>query len=409
MLIGSQRPSGWVLALLVPLIILAWLALIVVLGWALSHVVRTLLTLILSGVIAYALTPMVSLLARWMPRWLAILLTYLIGFVVVLGLLGLVVVTAAAQVSSLAHALPGYANEAQQLQPLVLRVLQPLGVGPSQLQHARDSAVTSLEGAASIVAQSGLGIVQAVLGGVVDGVLILILSVYLTANGPGLGRWMRAQTPGRQRWRTRELIGTFNQVIGGYVRGTITMATLVGVLVGVGMAVLRVRYALLLGVLAFFMEFIPIVGVIVSGAVCVLVAVFQGWLLALFVVIYFGVVHVIEGDVVGPRVMGNAVGIHPAVALLALVAGSELFGLWGALFGAPLAGLLQALGTTLWRELRPSPVEGAVDGMNDAAGPPPAPPRREAVERRVPTQLVPRLAEAVRRWFRHSGSDGARK
>lgn len=241
---------------------------------------------------------------------------------------------------------------------------------------------------------------QAVIGTVVDGVLILILSVYLTANGPRLGRWMRAQTPGRERWRTRELIEIFNQVVGGYVRGTITMATLVGVLVGGGMAVLHVRYAVLLGVLAFFMEFVPIIGVVVSGAVCVLVAVFQGWLLALFVVIYFAVVHVIEGDVVGPRVMGKAVGIHPAVALVALVAGTELFGLWGALFGAPVAGLLQALVTTLWREFRRSTARGEVTGMTDAAGPQPVEPQGDALPHTALARIAGRLAADVRRRFR---------
>jgi predicted PurR-regulated permease PerM len=130
------------------------------------------------------------------------------------------------------------------------------------------------------------------------------------------------------------------------------MATLVGVLVGGGMLVLQVPYAILLGVLAFFMEFIPIVGVIISGAVCVVIALFQGWILALIVLGYFALVHIIEGDVVGPRVMGKAVGIHPATALIGLVAGTELFGLWGALFAAPLAGLLQAIGTAIWREVR---------------------------------------------------------
>jgi hypothetical protein len=64
------------------------------------------------------------------------------------------------------------------------------------------------------------------------------------------------------------------------------------------------------------------------------------------------VVHVIEGDVVGPRIMGKAVGIHPGVAIVALVAGSELFGIWGALFGAPLAGLLQAIAVVIFREVR---------------------------------------------------------
>jgi predicted PurR-regulated permease PerM len=186
----------------------------------------------------------------------------------------------------------------------------------------------------------------------VDTVLVLILSVYLVANQPRLVRWLREQAPPGQRRRANLLIAIVNQVVGGYVRGTLTMALLVGVLVGVGMGVAGVRYALLLGILAFFMEFVPVLGVIISGAVCVLVALFQGWVLAVVVGVYFAIVHVIEGDVVGPRIMGRAVGIHPAVALLALVAGSELFGLWGALFGAPIAGLLQAIATAIWKEVR---------------------------------------------------------
>ncbi|MDQ6878233.1 MAG: AI-2E family transporter, partial [Candidatus Dormibacteraeota bacterium] len=75
-------------------------------------------------------------------------------------------------------------------------------------------------------------------------------------------------------------------------------------------------------------------------------------LTAILVIVYFVVVHVIEGDVVGPRIMGKAVGIHPAVAIIALVAGSELFGIWGALFGAPLAGLIQAFAVAIYREIR---------------------------------------------------------
>src|SRR5207248_10162789 len=72
----------------------------------------------------------------------------------------------------------------------------------------------------------------------------------------------------------------------------------------------------------------------------------------LIVLAYFVIVHVIEGDVVGPRIMGRAVGIHPATGLVALVAGTEVFGVWGALFAAPLAGLLQAIIVVAWVEFR---------------------------------------------------------
>jgi predicted PurR-regulated permease PerM len=346
---GSPRLQR---ALLIPHLVLAWLALIVVVGWLLGHVTRALLILVLAALIAFALTPLINLLARWMPRAIAIATSYLVGFVVILALLSVVVVTAAMELSSFVGHLPAYQRQAEGVQPAVLSLLRPFGISASQLAQVEAQAVSELQRQATTAATDAVAVAQQVLGAIVDGVLVLILSVYLAASGPRLVRWAREQTPSGQRRRTAEVIGIVSQVVGGYVRGTLVLATLVGVLVGAGMAVLHVRYALLLGILAFFMEFVPVLGVLISGAVCVIVALFSGWLTAILVVIYFAVVHVIEGDVVGPRIMGRAVGIHPGVAIVALVAGSELFGIWGALFGAPLAGLLQAIVVVIFREIR---------------------------------------------------------
>jgi predicted PurR-regulated permease PerM len=344
--------TSWQRALYLPLIILAWLAVLLVGGWLLSHITTTLLVLGLSGVVAFALTPLVSLLARWLPRGLAITVAYLLGFVVVFGLLGLIVDTAANQVMALVEHLPAYQRQLHRFEPQLVNALRPFGVTRARIDAAQQHALTYVQSIGTMAATDALGIVTGIANTLINLVLILILSIYLTANGPRIARRLRRETPGRQRWRTSLLIDIVNQVVGGYIRGTLTMATLVGVLVGGGMLLLQVPYAILLGVLAFFMEFVPIVGVIISGAVCVLVALFKGWVLALIVIGYFALVHIIEGDVVGPRVMGKAVGIHPATALVGLVAGTELFGLWGALFAAPLAGLLQAIGTAAWHELR---------------------------------------------------------
>lgn len=337
---GSARLQR---ALLIPLVVLAWLALLIVAGWLLGHVTRALLIFVLAALIAFALTPLVNVLAGWMPRALALALSYLIGVIVVFGLLGVVVATAGAQLVSFAGEVPSELRRAQGLQSVLLGFLKPWGFTAPQLAELEAQAVSQLQRVGSTVANSALDVVQTVLGAIVDGVLVLILSVYLAASGPRLVRWLHEQAPTGQRRRTTILIGIVNQVVGGYIRGTLILATLVGVLVGVGMALLHVRYALLLGILAFFMEFVPVLGVMVSGAVCVVVALVTGWLNAILVAVYFVVVHVIEGDVVGPRIMGKAVGIHPGVAIVALIAGSELFGIWGALFGAPLAGLLQAI------------------------------------------------------------------
>ena len=100
----------------------------------------------------------------------------------------------------------------------------------------------------------------------------------------------------------------------------------------------------------FILEFIPVLGTLVSGAICVLFALTHGWLLAVIVLAYFVIVHIIEGDVVGPRVVGKVIGLHPVVSLVALIAGGELFGIWGVLFASPVAGVIQAFLIAIWYE-----------------------------------------------------------
>jgi predicted PurR-regulated permease PerM len=158
--------------------------------------------------------------------------------------------------------------------------------------------------------------------------------------------------PDQQQGRIRFLLETLQRVIGGYIRGQVLLCGLIGFLVGAGMYVIGVPFALLLGVLAFVLEFIPVLGTLISGAICVLLALTKGWVFAVIVLAYFVVVHVIEGDVVGPRIVGKAIGLHPVVSLAALIAGSELFGIAGALLASPVAGVLQALLIAIWTEWR---------------------------------------------------------
>src|SRR5258708_37832603 len=95
------------------------------------------------------------------------------------------------------------------------------------------------------------------------------------------------------------------------MRGQLLMSGLSGLFVGIGMQLIGVPFALLLGVLAFVVEFIPVLGALVSGAVCVLLALSKGWVIAVIVLVYFVVVHVIEGDGVGPPIVARTIGCHP--------------------------------------------------------------------------------------------------
>ncbi|MGH2441906.1 MAG: AI-2E family transporter [Chloroflexota bacterium] len=364
---GMRSNADWQRALLIPLTILAWVAVLIIAAWILSHIVKTVLTLVFSAILAFALTPLVSFMSRWLPKWLSIALAYILGFAIILGLGAFIVVSAAGQVTSLVHHLPSYGHRIQHLEPQIVQILHPFGVTTDSFHHAQKQAIAYLQGVGTSVASQSLSIITGIVGTIVEIILVLILSVYLTANGERIGGRMRTETPLGQRRNISLLIAIVNQVVGGYIRGTLTLATLIGVLVGVGMYILGVPYAVLLGILAFFMEFVPVVGVLISGAISILAAISQGWLKALIVLIYFVFIHVIEGDLVGPRIMGRAVGIHPATAIIALVAGTELFGVYGALFASPLAGLVQAIGTAIWREMRGRDPRAVLHDVGDAA------------------------------------------
>jgi predicted PurR-regulated permease PerM len=353
----------WIRRCGLPFAILAWTGVALLILWLAGHVIQTLLLLTLAALLAYALAPAVQFLERLMPRFLAILIVYLIVLGVLSALLYLIVSTAIVQAVSLSDYVrflltPGKGG---QLTPLE-QAVRSLGISQSQIASARDQVVASIEGFAGSVVPLLTGLVGAVL----DVVLVAVLSIYLLADGARVSDWLRRNMPDQQQGRMRLLLDTLQRIVGGYIRGQLLLCGLVGVLVGVGMQLIGVPYALLLGVLAFVLEFIPVLGTLVSGAICILLALTKGWVFALIVLVYFVVVHVIEGDVVGPRIVGKAIGLHPVVSLAALIAGAELFGIKGALFALPVAGVLQALLVAIWtgwRTTHPKEFQRAKDDV----------------------------------------------
>jgi len=366
---AASLSSSWQRALYLPLIILAWLAIILVVGWIAGHFTRTILMVVLSAVIAFALMPIANLLQRWLPRMLAIGLAYVLGIGVILGVLAFIVLTAAAQTGNLVTAVPEYAKQLQGLQPQLQQLLGRVGVPPDRVADIQQQLLDQIQIVGGSVAGDALGWVTSIFATLIDLILVLILSVYLAANGASIADWLKNEAPETQRHRAHLLVAVTNRVVGGYIRGTVILALLIGALVGVGMAVLGVPYPVLLGVLAFFMEFVPILGVFISGAAAVVLALlhFQEPIRPAIVLAYFVFVHIIEGDVVGPRILGKAVGIHPAVGLIAFIAGTEVFGIWGALFAAPVAGLLQAVVTATIIELRGAAPQEVVKAVAEEA------------------------------------------
>lgn len=340
----------WTRRLIILLTILVAITLVVAVLWGASHIIAAILIFAMAALIAYAIAPVVELFQRVMPRALAILAVYLIVLVLLGMLFYLIISTMVTQLTFLAKNVgtlltPGSKGQDS---PLV-RILLSIGLTHDQIHSIGQQLGSQLTGIAGTVAGGIVPILGGIASAAVNILLTVVISIYLLVDGSRAVRWLRTRTPVTQRGRIGSMISTLQTVVGGYIRGQIALCLIIGTLVGVGMAILGLgQYAVLLGVLTFITEFIPVLGTIIAGSISVLLASTQGWLTTILVLAFFILVHIFEGYFLAPRLIGKAVGVQPVVALLALAIGAELFGPWGAIFASPTAGLLQAFTVAFW-------------------------------------------------------------
>jgi predicted PurR-regulated permease PerM len=347
--VSSDDASKWARRRDIPIAILAWIALGVTILWAASHFTRSLLVLTVAALLAFALMPAVRLLERVMPRFLAIIIVYLVVLSGLSLLIYFIVNTTITQIISFAQNISLLQTPGKNsfFTPL-LHTLQQFGISQSQLNGIAQQIIGQAQG----IVGGAVPLLTSIFDFFLDFIIVAVLSIYLLVDGPRVKHWIWRNMPLVQRERARFIIHAFERVIGGYIRGQLLLSSLIGLLVGGGMTLFGVPYPVLLGVMAFVLEFVPVLGTITSGAICVLLALTRGWLIALLVLAYFVGVHILEGDVVGPRIVGKAVGLHPAISLVALIAGGELFGIWGVILASPIAGLVQAVLSAIWQEWR---------------------------------------------------------
>lgn len=361
---GSTR--SWQRRLIILLTILATLALVVMILWGISHVVTSLLVVIIAALIAYAIAPAVDLFHKVMPRSLAILLAYLI-VIAILGVIFYVVVsTAILQIGVLANNVGIWLKPDNKGQITLLALLLKVGLTQAQITAFQQQIEGTLTNVAGSLAGGILPILGGVAGGMLNILLTIVISIYLLVDGSHAIGWIRNEMPMSRRGQLGSTIEILQRVVGGYIRGQILLCTIIGIVVGVGLFAIQFPFAVLMGVLTFVTEFIPVLGTIFAGTIAVLLALTQGgWVMAIEVLVFFVLVHLFEGYFLAPRLIGNAVQLNPAIMLIALTVGSELFGVFGAIFAAPTAGLLQAFFIAIWIQYRQTHKDEFLDDKND--------------------------------------------
>jgi predicted PurR-regulated permease PerM len=314
--------------------------------------------LVISTFLAVAMSGPVNALSRRMRRGFAIFLSYL-GLLLVPVLLGAILVPPIVNgVNDLARKAPDYASQARdyvEKNKRLRKLEEDYGV-ITKLEDEAKKLPSKAGTAAGTLKDLGVGVVNSIFAGVT----ILILSIFMVANGRS---WVSRAIQLRPPEHAERLEGAIDRIataVGNYVGGALAQATIAGITSFVVMKILGIPFAGPLAVLVGVADLIPLVGATIAAVLVAIVTVFADFPLDTIIWVIWAVVYQqLENTVIQPQIQRRAVDLNPFVVLVSVLFGSTLFGVLGALLAIPLAASLQIAVMEWWqyrREVRVVPV-----------------------------------------------------
>ena len=340
--------------------------------WGLSRLLDVLSPVLwplaFAAVVACLLSPVVDWLEkRQVPRTRAIILVFVVAFAVVAAVLASVLPQVIVETQQLAAKVPEYSERLQQRvgrfiaePPAFLRHFLPAPTGtaadpnsPAATSNpALDSATTWLAGTLPSLGSWLLGKVGKVASGfgmLAGMVLIPVYAFYFLLEKRGIQNHWKEYLPVRDFAVKEEIIfvlGSIGQYLVAFFRGQVLVAMCDAVLYTIGFLIVGVNYAFLLGFVALFLTIIPYLGAFVIFITALTLAFVQygDWAHPLMVVGVFTVVQTLEGTFISPKIIGDRVGLHPVVIIIAVMAGTTLLGgILGGVLAIPLAAALRVI------------------------------------------------------------------
>jgi predicted PurR-regulated permease PerM len=343
---------------------------------------------IIGLVLAYLLLPIVNRLNRRMPRWLAILLVYIIMGIMITASIRFIVPPVTAQIGQAIDSIPSL-TEFEQMGADLLAIYRRNV--PVELREPIDSAVASaiasvqanLTAYAQSLGSFAVGRIVQVINtvGYLAGLLIIPIWLFFVLNDQARGSVaINEMVHPRARADFWNVWSIINAVLSNYVRGQLILGFAVGTAVGIGLLSLQLigidmQYILLLSILAGITELIPILGPIIGAVPAVLIGFSISPTAGVAVLILYILIQQLENNFLVPRIVGESIGIHPAVLSVLLIALGQVFGLSGIILSAPAAAIARDLFVYTYQRLSGSnPAVARNDVHERAIGEAPADP-----------------------------------
>jgi predicted PurR-regulated permease PerM len=297
--------------------------------------------------LAVALSRPVNYLNRFMRRGFAILLVYLGLFAAVVGIGLLFIPPIVSEINDLADNAPSYAQDVQDYvqKNERLRKLEEDYDITQKLQDEAAKLPQRVGGAAGTLRDIGFGIVNSLFALVT----ILVLTAFMLGSGR---RWIDgalALRPPERAARERKLLEDMGGAVSGYVAGAVTISAIDGTMAFIVLTILGVPFAAPLAVVMGVMSLIPLVGATIGAVIVGVVTAFHDFpTVTIIWTVYAIVYQQFENNVIQPLVQRRMVQLHPFVVLVAVLCGSQLMGVLGALVAIPVAASIKIMLQDWW-------------------------------------------------------------
>jgi predicted PurR-regulated permease PerM len=331
---------------------LMWLSSFLFLLWFFNTISGLLLPFLVAFLFAYIINPLVTSLARRrIPRWLSSLVVVLVLIGVGVSVLLFVMPLVIQQFEGIIGGMTSTAGDVAlwlksgqlfaELARFGIPVEKAQEVITTQLSPRLESVLKTLfEGLFGFVSGFSSLLLQ-----IVNVIIIPFLLFYLLKDFPSITDWCTTRVPERRRERFTALTRMTDDILGKYLRGAIMVAIIQGTLSGLALWAIGVNYALVLGIMTGVLNFIPYVGLLTSLAVSCIVALFSGGSIltkVMFVIVLYLSQKLLEATVLGPKIVGTQVGLHPVLLILCLLVFGYFLGFVGMLIAVPSTALLIA-------------------------------------------------------------------
>jgi predicted PurR-regulated permease PerM len=307
---------------------------IVALALLFLYIVRDVVGLVfVSVILAAAFDPFVDFLEkRKIPRAISILLIYIILLAIISLVVILLIPPVAEQVGQLARNLPDYYERVA------------IGINNWRGEGTVPSLPQALSGLSNNLAKATTGVfttLTGIFGGLISFVSVLVMTFYLAVQKNGLKHFIRFLTPSEHHNYVLGLADKIQNKIGTWLRGQLILCLVIGIAVYVGLTILGVKYALLLGVIAGITEIIPYVGPFIGAIPGVFIAFSDSLPKVIMVAALYFLIQQLENYILVPKVMQKSTGINAVVVMAAILIGGKLGGVVGALLAVPVVSMLE--------------------------------------------------------------------